>query len=46
MDGRPVRVLSIDGGGIRGIIPAIVIDELERRTGLPASRLFDFMAGT
>lgn len=25
------RVLSIDGGGIRGLIPAIVIAELERR---------------
>ena len=25
---RPVRILSIDGGGIRGIIPAMVLAEL------------------
>jgi patatin-like phospholipase/acyl hydrolase len=40
------KVLSIDGGGIRGIIPAIVLAEIERRTGRPTSRLFDLMAGT
>ena len=27
------RVLSIDGGGIRGIIPAMIIAHLERKTG-------------
>src|SRR3954466_14548946 len=26
-----VRILSIDGGGIRGIIPALVLVELEKR---------------
>ncbi len=43
---RPIRVLSIDGGGIRGIIPARILNELEQRTGKPASALFDIMAGT
>jgi len=43
---RPIRVLSIDGGGIRGIIPARILDELEQRTGTPVSALFDVMAGT
>lgn len=43
---KPFRVLSIDGGGIRGIIPALVLAEIERRTGLPACRLFDLVAGT
>ncbi len=28
-----VRVLSIDGGGIRGIIPAIALAELEGARG-------------
>lgn len=42
----PTRVLSIDGGGIRGIIPATVLAELELRTGRPVSELFDLMAGT
>ena len=45
-DGRPFRVLSIDGGGIRGIVPTIVVAEIERRTGHPASSLFDLIAGT
>ena len=40
------RVLSIDGGGIRGIIPAMVIAHIERRMGQPAHELFDLMVGT
>ena len=40
------RVLSIDGGGIRGIIPALVLAHLEKQTGQPASELFDLMVGT
>jgi uncharacterized protein len=41
-----VKVLSIDGGGIRGIIPALVLAEIERRTGRPAAATFDLIAGT
>ena len=40
------RVLSIDGGGIRGIIPAMVIAYLEKQTGKPACELFDLIVGT
>lgn len=40
------KILSIDGGGIRGIIPAMVMAEIERRTGKPISSLFDLIAGT
>ena len=40
------RVLSIDGGGIRGIIPALVLAHLERQMGAPASELFDLIVGT
>ncbi|HLI12599.1 MAG TPA: patatin-like phospholipase family protein [Alphaproteobacteria bacterium] len=43
---RPVRILSIDGGGIRGLIPAMVLADIERRTGRPISELFDLIAGT
>src|SRR3954469_2928070 len=43
---RPLRVLSIDGGGIRGILPAMVLADLERRTNRPAIDLFDLMVGT
>ncbi|MCS6954340.1 MAG: CBASS cGAMP-activated phospholipase [Bryobacterales bacterium] len=42
----PVKILSIDGGGIRGIIPAMVLAEIEERTGRPIARLFDLIAGT
>src|SRR5918998_1904221 len=42
----PVRVLSIDGGGIRGLIPALVLAEVERRSGRRTFELFDLIAGT
>ncbi len=41
-----IRVLSIDGGGLRGIIPLRVLMELERLTGRGAATLFDVVAGT
>ena len=41
-----VRILSIDGGGIRGIIPAMVLAEIERRARQPIAKLFDLIAGT
>ena len=41
-----VRALSIDGGGIRGVIPARFLGELERVAGRPVSQLFDVIAGT
>ncbi len=40
------RILSIDGGGIRGLIPATILAEIERRTGKPIYELFDLIAGT
>ena len=41
-----VRVLSIDGGGIRGIVPAVVLREIETRAQKRSYELFDLMAGT
>ena len=41
-----MRILAIDGGGIRGLIPALVLAEIEKRTGRPVSSLFDLVAGT
>jgi uncharacterized protein len=41
-----MRVLAIDGGGIRGLIPALLLAELEERAGRPVFELFDLMAGT
>ena len=40
------RILSIDGGGIRGLIPAFLLQSLEAATGRPAREAFDFVAGT
>lgn len=39
-------ILSIDGGGIRGVIPATILAEIERQTGKSISQLFDLIAGT
>ena len=41
-----MRVLAIDGGGIRGLIPALVLAEIERRTGRRVAELVDMIAGT
>ena len=41
-----MRVLAIDGGGIRGIVPTTVLVALEVRAGRPISELFDLVAGT
>jgi patatin-like phospholipase/acyl hydrolase len=41
------RILSIDGGGLRGIIPVLVLQEIERRSGgRRIHELFDLFAGT
>jgi patatin-like phospholipase len=45
---RRFRILSIDGGGIKGLFPATVLAELERRYlgGASIARYFDLVAGT
>lgn len=43
---KPFRLLAIDGGGIRGILPAMVLADLERRTNRPVIDLFDMIVGT
>lgn len=46
-DANPIKVLAIDGGGIRGIIPAIILSELQNRLGgKDLSQTFDLIAGT
>lgn len=42
----PFKILSVDGGGIRGLVPALVLTEIERRTERPIASLFDLIAGT
>ena len=50
---KKTRILSIDGGGIRGIIPAVVLEYVEEKikkiTNNPNARIadcFDLIAGT
>ena len=45
---RAFRILSIDGGGICGILPVSVLAELERRYlgSKPIASYFDMIAGT
>ena len=40
------KILAIDGGGLRGVIPAMLLDEIERRTEKPIHDMFDLIAGT
>ena len=40
------KVLSIDGGGIRGVIPAVLLDHIERETKKSITNLFDLIVGT
>jgi len=40
------RVLSIDGGGIRGVFPAAFLAEVERDLGRPIGEFFDLIVGT
>jgi len=42
----PLRVLALDGGGIRGVIPATLLADIERRCGKRIGELFDLIAGT
>lgn len=41
-----LRILSIDGGGIRGIIPLTWLMALEEQTGQRTADLFDLVVGT
>lgn len=40
------RVLAVDGGGIWGVIPALILAAIEEQTKRPISDLFDLLAGT
>jgi uncharacterized protein len=43
---KKFRILSISGGGSRGIIPVIVLMRLEQLTGRHVTELFDLSIGT
>ena len=45
MGKKKFKVLSIDGGGIRGLIPAMILQVIEAKVG-PVCKTFDLIAGT
>ncbi|PKC11832.1 hypothetical protein RhiirA5_412599 [Rhizophagus irregularis] len=45
-ESRAYNILSIDGGGICGVLPALWLSEIKYRTHKPISYLFDMIAGT
>lgn len=41
-----IRILALDGGGIKGIIPALFLAEIEKLVKKPICKIFDLIAGT
>jgi predicted acylesterase/phospholipase RssA len=44
--GRGLRILSMDGGGMKGMATVRLLRQLELRTGRPIHSLFDLIVGT
>ncbi|GBE62754.1 patatin-like phospholipase family protein [Babesia ovata] len=44
--GRGLRVLSIDGGGTKGVVILEILEQIEKILGRPLHEVFDFVCGT
>src|SRR6266852_1875741 len=45
-ESNSIKVLAVDGGGIRGIIPAVILAGLQKRLSRELWQTFDLIAGT
>lgn len=43
---KHARILSVDSGGTRGVMPSTVLKTIEERVGLPISKIFHLVGGT
>jgi patatin-like phospholipase/acyl hydrolase len=43
---KTIKVLSIDGGGTRGLLPATMLHQLEQETGQSVTDIFDVIVGS
>lgn len=43
---KTMRILSIDAGGVRGLLPALLLSEIEGRTGKQIWQQFDLITGS
>lgn len=46
MSKHKLKILSVDGGGIKGIIPCTILSYIEKKTQTRIGRLFHVIAGT
>lgn len=46
MGDKVFKVLCIDGGGVRGILPAVILEQMEAKLDIVAHETFDLIVGT